>query len=143
MKTNNQQKYYLLTAFGLILFLIGGIGFKTNWFENIPALPGIFVGIGTGSFGMGLGEILKNRTIEKSPAAKKKYEIEQNDERNIEINFRSKSKAFDFMGFVFPVTMFICILLNADFLMIILLVAAYLLIYAVQIYYFIKYQKEL
>lgn len=138
-----KTKNITLTLAGIVIFILGGLGLKLEWFTNFTSIPYIMIGIGAGLFGLGLGEIIKIRTLNTSPTAKRKYEIEQNDERNIEINQRSKSKAFDFMGYVYPVVMLVCVLLNVELTIILLLVAVYLLIYAVQIYYFVKYQKDL
>ncbi|MAT44729.1 MAG: hypothetical protein CL609_20530 [Anaerolineaceae bacterium] len=140
---SNLWIYYGLTMIGIVLFAIGGAGLKLNWFESIKAVPGILIGIGAGSLGFGLGEIIKQKTISNHPETKKKIEIAQTDERNLTILSKSKTKAFDTMGYVYPVVMFICILLNVEFTIVLLLVSAYILIYAVQIYYFNKYQKEM
>ncbi len=142
MKKNSLFLYYGLTFLGIILFVTGGLGLKLNWFETGKAIPGILIGIGAGSFGFGLGEIIKQKTFSSHPETKKKFEIEQMDERNISILSKSKTKAFDTMTYVYPMVMFICILLNVELTIILLLVTAYLLIYGVQIYYFNKYQKE-
>ncbi len=136
MKKSNLWVYYGLTIIGIVLFVVGGFGLKLNWFETIKAVPGIFIGIGAGSLGFGLGEIIKQKTISSHPETKKKIEIAQTDERNLTILSKSKTKAFDTMGYVYPVVMFICILLNVEFTIVLLLVSAYILIYTVQIYYF-------
>jgi hypothetical protein len=135
--------YRGLTLAGILLFATGGLALKLNWFESINAIPGILIGIGTGSFGFGLGEIIKQNMLSSHPDAKKKFEIEQNDERNISILTKSKTKAFDTMSYVYPMVMFICILLDVELTIILLLVSAYILIYGVQIYFFNKYRNEM
>jgi|GEM_PF-5984486 len=64
-------------------------------------------------------------------------------ERNVSIKSKAKAKAFDIMGTVFGILMLIYVLIEADRLIIYLVVVAYLLVYAIYILSLNKYSKEM
>lgn len=132
-----------LAILGIALFAAGGFGMRYEWFGELKALSGILIGVGCGIFGAGTGEVIKLKLIDKDPEYKRKVYINENDERNIHINSMAKAKAFDSMGVIYGIAMFVCILLNAEMPVILTLVAAYLLVYGIQIYYLSKYSKEM
>lgn len=75
---------------------------KYRQFQQLPVnLPYVFVGIGSGVFGSGMGSIVTSRTLKKHPETQRVLEIEKKDERNIAISNRAKAKAYDAMTFVF------------------------------------------
>lgn len=140
MKKNNKVLVYgILLVIGIIIFLTGGFFIK----DNSGSFSGVCIGIGAGLFGMSLGQIISIILINKNPSYEKKINIEKNDERNIQINNKAKSKAFDIMGFLYGVLMFIYILIGTELLQILLLVGSYLLVYIIYIIYFNKYYKEI
>lgn len=53
-------------------------------------------------------------------------EIEENDERNINIGNRAKAKAYDMMIFVFGALMLSLALMNVDLMVVLMLVCCYL-----------------
>ena len=69
-------------------------------------------------------------------------EIEKKDERNIAIANQAKAKAYDAMVPVFGVLMIVFALMNVAMTPILLLVATYLLVVGVNVFYLNKYQKE-
>ena len=56
---------------------------------------------------------------------------------------KSKEKAFDFMEMVFGILMHIYVLLNANLLIIFLVVVAYLIASVIYMVYLDKYSKEI
>ena len=70
-------------------------------------------------------------------------EIDQKDERNIAISNRAKAKAYDIMLYIFGAVMVSFVLAGVEVVAILLLVAAYLLIIGVFIFYLSKYGKEM
>ena len=106
------------------------------------ALP-ICQGLGCGIFGYGAAQLISEKALSSDPELKKHIEIEENDERNIAIANYAKSKAYDLMTFVFGALMFTFALMDADLIVILLLVAAYLFVQGSAIYYRQKYEKEM
>lgn len=131
----------IIIGIALVLFCIVGKDYKM--FDDYKSLFGVMIGIGSGLFGGGLGQLINISVINKYPDIKKKKDIEMNDERNIHINNMAKAKAFDMMGFIFPAIILGFVLAEFDFVIIIVLLITYLFIYAIQIYYLSKYTKEM
>ena len=138
---NKQMKLYTsLAVLGAILFVIGGFVFTG---KDVNTVPGLFIGIGAGLFGLSVAQIIVIVIAEKNPEYKRKASIEEKDERNIAISNKAKAKGFNAMGYILPILMLVYILINADLLFILLLVFAYLLVYGVYIFYLNKYSKEM
>lgn len=137
--------YYVTTIIGLLLL---GVGL---WLIKVviepegimKALPYVFVGVGCGSFGHGMGRIISNRTMKNYPEIKKQVEIDKQDERNIVIGNMAKAKAYDMMIFIFGALMIAFALMGTDMVVIIILACAYLFSIAYGIYYRFKFDKEM
>lgn len=127
---------------GVLLFVGGLVSLKVNMIQ-IPALPYVCIGIGSGLFGQGMGEILKKRAIKNKPEIAQQIEIEQNDERNIAIGNRAKAKAYDMMIFLYGALLLAFALMNIDWKVELLFVAAYLFVIGYGIYFRCKYDKEM
>lgn len=140
MKNKIVRPYDLLLILGIGLFCIGGFVLKA---EELKAISGILIGIGAGLFGMSLGRILQMRIEDKDPTYRHKMDIEKKDERNVTISDKAKAKAFDFMSVAFGILMLIYILIQANLLILLLVVAAYLLVHVVYFVYANKYSKEM
>lgn len=136
---------YIATAIGVILLGTGLLLVKTLTFPQgfMMALPYVFVGIGCGIFGHGMGNIISRRVIKNSPNIQKQIEIEKNDERNVAIANRAKAKAYDMMTFVFGALMLSFALMGVDLIAVLLLVFSYLFVQGCGIYYRCKYDKEM
>ena len=137
---NKSVIYYLCLFVGIGLFCVGGFILKA---PELKAISGICIGIGSGLFGMSLAGIIEFKVQGKYPSYKRQMNIEAKDERNVSIRSKAKAKAFDVMGMVFGILMLIYVLIEADQLIIYLIVAAYLLVYAIYIFYINKYFKEM
>ena len=111
--------------------------------EFLSILPYICIGVGSGIFGHGMGNLVANKAIGRDSDLQKQIEIEQNDERNIAISNRAKSKAYDIMTFVFGALMVSFALMGVEVIPILLLVAAYLFVHGCGIYYRIKFDREM
>jgi hypothetical protein len=136
---------YCLTIMGL-LWLGAGLYLARTIIAPqgvMRALPYVFIGVGCGIFGQGMGEIIGNRAIKNKPDIKKHMEIEKNDERNITIANRAKAKAYDMMVFVFGALMLAYALMGIDMVEVLLLVFAYLFVIGYGIYYRFKFDKEM
>ena len=109
----------------------------------LTVLPYICIGVGCGTFGHGMGDILSRKAIASDPTLQEQIKIEQSDERNLAIANRAKGKAFDIMLYVFGALMLSFALMQISLAAILLLVFAYLLVVSCSIYYRIKYEKEM
>ncbi len=144
MKKNGT--YYTITAAaGILILLLGGFFLKTVTDPQgiMKTLPYICIGIGCGTFGCGMGNVISRNVMKKHPDIQKQSDIDRNDERYIAIANRSKAKAFDITIFVFGALMLSYALMSFDLTAILLLVFAYLFIIASWIYYLNKYNKEM
>jgi hypothetical protein len=136
---------YILTALGLILLGTGLYLIKhiTDPQGVMTALPYVFVGIGCGIFGQGMGNLISGKVLKGHPDIEKQIEIERKDERNISISNRSKAKAYDLMIFVFGALMLSFALMDVGLVPLLLLVGAYLFVIGYGVFYRVKYDKEM
>ena len=133
---------YLLILLGVILAALGLTLIKTtvNPQGMLRALPYVCIGLGSGLFGHGMGEVLCDRALRGSPEIKRALEIEQQDERNIAIADRAKGRAFDQMTFIFGALM---VSMGVELAAVLLLVFAYLLVQGFALYYRFKFEREM
>jgi len=136
---------YLITLAGIAILAVGVYLIKTIEDPQglLRALPYLCVGLGSGIFGHGMGEIMTRFAMKNNPAAAKQLEIEKNDERNLAIANRAKAKAYDLMVFVFGALLIALALMDLDLTMVLLLVFAYMIIVGYCTYYRYKYYKEM
>lgn len=129
-----------LTLAGLAAMLAG-----VFWARAVPdAIPAyVCLGLGTGAFGHGVGALIQRAALKDAPDVRRRLEIETNDERNVAIANRAKAKGYDAMVFVFGAVMLVFALMRVDLAAILLLVAAYLAVAGVSLYYRFKYEKEM
>ena len=142
------KKHGLQTALGILGLALLALGLylvkTTNATEGILlTLPYVFVGIGSGLFGQGMGGVIERSVLKKNPEILKQKEIEVNDERNQQISNRAKAKAYDVMVFVFGALMVAFALMGMDIVAVLLLVFAYLFVIGSAVYYRVKLEKEL
>ena len=142
------KKHGLQTALGILGLALLALGLylvkTTNATEGILlTLPYVFVGIGSGLLGQGMGGVIERRVLKKNPEILKQKEIEVNDERNQQISNRAKAKAYDVMVFVFGALMVAFALMGMDMVAVLLLVFAYLFVVGSAVYYRVKFEKEL
>lgn len=71
------------TLLGLLL-LAGGLFLVKSaaaFQGSLSALPYVCIGVGSGLFGHGMGNVISEHAIRKDPELKKRQDIEKNDER--------------------------------------------------------------
>lgn len=138
-------KKYAAVIFGVLLLAIGLYLIKMSDDPQgiMRALPYVCIGVGSGLFGHGMGNIVSERAIQGDPDLKKKLEVEKKDERNVAIANRAKGKAYDMMTFVYGALMVSFALMGVDMIAVLLLVFAYLLVHGFALYYRFRYEKEM
>ena len=136
---------YIITVIGILMFCTGLILVKTITDPQgfMKALPYIFIGLGCGIFGHGMGNIISRKALKNSPEIQKQLEIDKKDERNVAIRNSAKAKAYDIMIFVFGALMLSYALMGIDTIAVLLLVFAYLFVVTYGLYYRFKYDKEM
>ena len=140
-----RQYNYVYVFIGLMLLGVGlylpkGIADPQG---IMRALPFVMIGLGCGIFGQGMGGLVTTKTLQNHPELQKQQEIEQKDERNVEIASRAKAKAYDMMVFVFGALMVAFALMGVDLVAVLLLVFAYLFVVGYGIYARCKLEKEM
>lgn len=141
----NHKKDSAAAIFGILLLIVGLVLIKLSHNPEgiMRTLPYICVGIGTGMFGQGTGNLLQQRAFRSSPDLQKQEQINQNDERNVAIVNRSKAKAYDLMVPAFGAVLLILALIGVDLAAVLLLVFAYLLVMGYGLYWRIRYDREM
>ena len=136
---------YTTIILGLLLLTIGLYLIKTVGDPQgiMASFPYVCIGIGSGLFGHGMGNLISERAIRSDPDLQKKLDIGKNDERNIAISNKAKGKAFDMMTYVYGALMVSFALMGVDMSALLLLVFAYLFVHGFGIYYRIKFDKEM
>jgi hypothetical protein len=150
-KTSNLQSKqkrvidYITVSVGLALLAVGLYLIKALADPKgvMLAFPYVAIGIGCGTFGHGMGNIIQRKALKGHPEIAKQITIDQNDERNIAVGNRAKAKAHDMMVFVFGALMLSYALMGVGVLPILLLVGSYLFVIFYGIYYRVKYDKEM
>ncbi|HJD21781.1 MAG TPA: hypothetical protein H9915_08210 [Candidatus Gemmiger faecigallinarum] len=130
----------VLTVLGLAAVAAGAF-----WLRAAPDAVAAYlcIGIGAGALGHGAGALLQRAALKDAPDVQRRLEIENSDERNIALANRAKAKAYDAMVYIFGALMLVFALMRIDLAAILLLVAAYLAVVGVGIYYRCKYDKEM
>jgi len=140
-----KTREYSTAVIGLLLLVVG-LYLAKNVEEPqgvMRALPFVCIGLGCGTFGYGVGDIISRRAVTEHPDIQKRIDVEKNDERNISISNRAKAKAFDVMIYVFGALMVSFALMGVDMVAVLLLVFSYLFVEGCAIRYRCKYDKEM
>lgn len=136
---------FTLSVIGFVLVVVGLYFLKSAEEPQgvLRVLPYFCIGIGCGTFGCGMGEVISNRALKDAQDLQKRMEIEKKDERNIAIGNRAKAKAYDAMIYIFGVLIVSFGLMNLALYVILMLVFAYLLVVGISLYYRCKYDREM
>lgn len=132
--------YVLLAVAGGLLLILGAIWLRGG-VENVAAY--VCIGVGAGMLGHGLGAVLQEEALKGAPEARRQLEIETNDERNVTLSNRAKAKAYDAMNLIFPALMLVFALMRIELAAILLLVAGYLAVCGICVYYRVRYDREM
>ncbi len=131
--------FSVLLLVGLGLVVVGGY-YNSEAFKTIS---GVCLGLGAGLTGMSIAKLISALILQRHPEQLRRQQIEETDERNAAIRDKAKGKGFDAMSIIYATAMLICVLLNAGLAIILVMVGAYLAVYAVQLYYLSKYSGEM
>lgn len=148
---NNKEENAVKSSYKEILFVVAGLVLAAAGLAMLRLmpqawggpLPYLCLGVGTGAFGWGGGELLKQWALKGEPDLQKRMDIEANDERNVALANRAKARAYDCMLYVFGALMLSFVLMDVDLAAILLLVGAYLLVVGISVYCYVRYDKEM
>lgn len=145
MKQSKAKNIVLLMLLGIVLVAAGIIGSfvfeKTS--RTVTGAIGLCTGVGAGLISMNVAALIIRLYYKKHPDIKKQSDIDLKDERNISINMKAKAKAFDITIKTLIIIPFLLILTNSPLWMILAAIGIYLFGFSVQIYYMIRYNKEM
>ena len=141
-----KRSRHLIMAVGGVLLC--ALGFYLILAAEEPAgllktLPYVLIGLGCGTFGYGVGELLRTAAMRKHPEVARQVEIESTDERNIMLGNLAKSRGYDMMSYVFGALMVAYALMGAPLSIVIPFVIAYLFVHGYAVYQRIRAEKNL
>lgn len=137
----NLLKDYVFIGIGVVFVLLGLFTHKN--FIVLNFVPYIFIGVGCCIFGHFVSNILKYISTKNIGDLERKLEIDKNDERNILIINKSKSKAYDLMTYLFIIMIIAFSLMKVDKIVIIILLSVYIIIQIYAIYCRSKFEREM
>ncbi|WP_108831208.1 hypothetical protein [Aedoeadaptatus coli] len=142
-KNNRVLKNTFFALLGLALVLLGVFGHKYGAEKPLDAMYYLLIGMGCGVFGHFAGNIISYFSTKDNEALRRQIEIEKNDERNIVIAEKAKSKAYDLMIYLFAAMLIMFSLMGVDKLQIVIIVAVYLSIQLYGLYWRATFEKEM
>ena len=136
-----RNAFHILLVLAGLAAMLAGLFWARAMPDAVPAY--LCLGLGAGALGHGAGALLQRAALKDAPDIQRRIEIEAADERNIALASRAKAKAYDAMIYIFRAVMLLFALMRVDLAAVLLLVAAYLAVVGVGIYYRCKYDKEM
>lgn len=130
-----------------IVGIIIGIGLVlTGWLlreEVAKAVSGVLLGIGAGTFGSCLANLIMKINEDKSPEIKRQNKIDYMDERNTAIRNRAKAKSADIIQWLIMGVAYITILTGSPIWVTAVTVAVVVAHNFLTLAFMNKYQKEM
>lgn len=133
-------------AFYAVLLFIGICAVAAGFFfenEEWKAVSGTLIGIGAGSAGLSISNLLMIRAGRKNPELEKQANIDYNDERNMMIRSRAKAKAADITIWMVMAIAYVTILISAPLWVTLAVVAVFLIYHFMSHYLMVQYQKSM
>lgn len=139
----NKRRNLMMLISGIVLTIVGLL---TSIFiykgDIITRLSGLVFALGFGLIGGSLGILYKIRRIENTPGKSKQMEINYKDERNELIRDKAKAKAGEITNWFVILIAYICIVMGYPLWLVLIILGVFLLKYAIEIVFMIKYNKE-
>ena len=134
----------ILAALGALAAIGGFLLVLLSKADDSIMTPAFLVlGLGCGLFGHNLGTLLSQRAAHSCPERARQIAVEQKDERNIALNNLAKAKAYNGMIYIFAALLIVFAAGRVAAWAVLVLVAAYLAVVFLYVYYLNKYQKEM
>lgn len=145
MKRNKKSlRNWIFTILGIGLVIVGLYIYKNSNCSNemINIISYGFIGLGCGIFGNNFSSVISKISVKDFEEIEKEIQINENDERNIMISEKSKSKAFDLMNYLFLAMLIIFSLMGIEKTAIIILVVFYLVLQGYAVYWRFKLGRK-
>lgn len=136
-----KAKYWIFVIAGMAAIIAGFCLAKVG--EAASPVPYVMLGLGAGAMGHGAGFLLRQYAVRGCAEAEKRLRIEEQDERNQALNNRAKARAFDFAMYIYMALMLALAIMQISLTVTFVLLAGYLAINSVYLYYFYRYNKEM
>lgn len=141
------KKIQHLLAIGVgLIFILSGI-YGVHGVEKLSSTLQVFaylaLGLGCCLVGYGSSRLSQRRILAGTPEVEKEFRINQRDERNQQITFRAKAKAYDAMCFVFAALLITFLMLGVDRLVILLFIIAYVFVLGYGLYHRFQLQQKM
>jgi uncharacterized membrane protein len=111
--------------------------------ESLKTISGLCLGIGAGLFGVNIGKLVMYQYYKKNPKLEKQQKIELRDERTVAIRNRAKAKAYDIAAIVLMIIPLLLIIMGSPLYLVLSVIAFYLFVFGMQIFFTVKYDKEM
>ncbi|UQZ37080.1 hypothetical protein C2I18_28210 [Paenibacillus sp. PK3_47] len=134
------------SVFYVGLLILGACLVAASFFfdnEEFKAVSGTLIGIGAGSAGLSVSNLLMIRAARKNPGHEKQIRIDYHDERNTLIRNRAKAKAGDITQWLVMAIAYITILISAPLWVTMAVVAVFLIYNFMSHYLIFLYQKNM
>ena len=137
---NKKRTQIIFLIIGAVFLVAGGLIMKN---PSIKQISGACIGIGAGLWGIGIANLLMSRYYQKHPQAKKQEQIQQNDERNIQIRDKAKAKSADILQWVIMAGALVSIVVNAPLWVTLAIVAVFLSKTVLELYFMHIFQQQM
>lgn len=130
---------------GFILFMIGIalVRFQIKWDGMLSVISYASFGVGIVLIGNYLGMIFTKIAIKATSVESKRLNTELNDERNITINDKAKARTFDIMFFAYTAMVLAFSIMAVERTVLFTVVAIYLAMVLIKVFFRLKYDKEM
>lgn len=107
------------------------------------AISGIFLGVGAALIGISGTRLLLSVYCREHPVEERRAQIEDHDERTLQIRDKAKARAFDLTMSLFPILFVLLILVNTPLWLTLGVVLVYIIGYTTQFIWIGRYQREM
>lgn len=144
MRNRGTRANVILAVIAAIVFLAGGfVGDQLGDGGPWTYVSALMVAGGAVLLGMSVGAIAATASEKENPDLRRRREAEAGDERNATVGSVAKSRAFDLFGPVFGALILVYALTGVALPTVLLLVAAYLSVFAIYLLSLVRYQRRL
>lgn len=139
MKGNRSPLFWLLIALGGASVVAALL-----MINHAPkTIVGVCVGVGSGLIAQSVVHLIRIRYYATHPEQARQASIDARDERTIAVTTRAKAKAFDFTIALLIAFPFVLILADAPLWQTLAVIAIYVLGYAAQLHYTVRFSREM
>jgi hypothetical protein len=106
-------------------------------------MNGIFLGVGAALIGISGSKLLLSVYYREHPTEERRAQIDDHDERTLQIRDKAKARAFDLTMSIFPILFVLLILVNTPLWLTLGVVLVYVIGYSTQFFWLGRFQREM